>query len=85
MIPGFQVFSAQRAGLVVPDSLRDQIAYGDVAGMMLAVLALVALRAHAGFAIPLVWLFVVATVADLLNSLVGGIRAGMLGSAHGVT
>jgi len=40
---------------------------------------------HAGFAIPLVWLFVVATVADLLNSLVGGMRAGVLGSAHGVT
>ena len=80
-----QVFSAQRAGLAVPDHLRDQIAYGDVAGMVLAVLALVALRAQARVAIPLVWLFVVATAADLLNSLVGGMREGMLGHANGVT
>jgi hypothetical protein len=80
-----QVFSAQRAGLVVSDSLRDQIAYGDVAGMVLAVLALVALRAQVWFAIPLVWLFVIATLADLLNSLLGGMREGILASAHGVT
>lgn len=80
-----QVFSAQRAGLAVPDHLRDQIAYGDLAGMVLAVLALIALRAQARVAIPLVWLFVVATAADLLNSLVGGMSAGMLGHANGVT
>ena len=80
-----QIFSAQRAGLAVPDHLRDQIAYGDVVGTVLAVLSLIALRARARLAIPLVWLFVVATSADLLNALVGGMREGMLGSAHGVT
>ncbi len=80
-----QIFSAQRAGFAVPDHLRDQIAYGDVAGMVLAVLALLALRARARMAIPLVWLFVVATAADLSNGLVGGMREGMLGKANGVT
>lgn len=69
----------------MPDHLRDQIAYGDVAGMVLAVLALLALRARARMAIPLVWLFVVATAADLSNGLVGGMREGMLGKANGVT
>jgi len=80
-----QVFSAQRAGLAVPDQLRDQIAYGDVIGMVLAMVALIALRARARVAIPLVWLFVVATTGDLLNSLIGGMSAGMLGYANGVT
>jgi len=80
-----QVFSAQRAGLRAPEHLRDQIAYGDVVGMVLAVLALVALRARARIAIPLVWLFVVATAEDLVSTLVGGMREGMLGRAGGVT
>ena len=37
-----QVFSAQRAGLVIPDGFRDQIAFGDLAGIILALLALIA-------------------------------------------
>src|SRR5712691_8875859 len=65
-----QIFSAQKAGLAVPHSLRNEIAYGDVAGMLLALIALFALRSRAALAIPLVWLFVVATAADLLNSAV---------------
>ena len=79
-----QIFSAQKAGLTVPDDLRDQIAYGDVTGMVLAVLALVALRARARIAIPLVWLFVLATTLDLSNALVRGMSADLLGNAHGV-
>jgi hypothetical protein len=80
-----QVFSAQRAGLVVPDSFRDQIAFGDVAGMILALLALIALRRRARLAIPITWLFVALTAADLVNALVRGMREGMLGTAYGVT
>jgi len=80
-----QVFSAQRAGLVVPDSFRDQIAFGDVAGMILALLALIALRLRARLAIPITWLFVALTAADLVNALVRGMREGMLGTAYGVT
>src|SRR5262249_9400598 len=77
-----QIYSSQRAGLVVPDQLRDEIAYGDVAGMLLA---LVALRAQSRFAVPLVWLFAAETTADLLGSMVGGMRAGMIATAHNVT
>jgi hypothetical protein len=80
-----QVYSAQKAGLAVPDSFRDQIALGDVAGMVLAVLSLFALRKPARVAIPLIWLFVVVTAADLVNAMIGGMREGMLGVAHGVT
>jgi len=80
-----QIYSSQRAGLVVPDQLRDEIAYGDVAGMLLALGALVALRAQSRFAVPLVWLFAAETTADLLGSMIGGMRAGMIATAHNVT
>lgn len=80
-----QVYSAQKAGLAIPDQLRDQIAFGDVAGMLLAVFCLIALRKPAGLAIPLIWLFVLVTLADLLNAMIVGMREGMLGAAHGVT
>ena len=80
-----QVYSAQKAGLAVPDYFRDQIALGDVAGMVLAVLGLFALRKPSRVAIPLIWLFVVVTAADLVNAMIGGMREGMLGMAYGVT
>jgi len=80
-----QVFSAQRAGLVIPNSFRDQIAFGDLAGVILALLALIALRLRARLAIPITWLFVVVTAFDLVNAIVGGMREGMMGMAYGVT
>ncbi len=79
-----QVFSAQRAGFAIPDSLRDQIAYGDLIGMALSVAVILALHARARVAIPLTWLFVLATIADLLNAAIGGMN-GMLERANGVT
>jgi hypothetical protein len=80
-----QVFSAQRVGFAISDSLRNEIAYGDVVGMVLALVALFALRARSALAIPVVWLFVVLTAADLLNAAVGGMRETLFGSAQGVT
>ncbi|HYS54247.1 MAG TPA: hypothetical protein VER58_10850 [Thermoanaerobaculia bacterium] len=80
-----QVFSAQKAGLVVPDHLRNAIAFGDVAGTILALGALIALRLRSRLAIPITWVFVVATAADLVNAMVGGMREKMLGAAYGVT
>jgi hypothetical protein len=80
-----QIFSAQRAGFAVPDQIRDQIAYGDVLGMMLAVLAIVAVRLRWRAAIPITWVFVGETIADLANSLIGGVRQDLLASAYAVT
>ena len=80
-----QIFSAQQAGFAVPNDLRDQIAYGDVLGMALAVAALIALRYHSRLAIPLVWVFVVETMIDLSNAMAGGMREGMMAIANGVT
>ncbi len=80
-----QIFSAQRSGFGVPDGVRDQIAYGDVVGMLLALAAILALRRQLRVAIPLAWIFVLETVIDLGNALVGGIRDQLLGAAFGVT
>jgi hypothetical protein len=80
-----QILSAQKAGFAVSDGLRDHILYGDLVGMVLALLAISALRSRHGIAIPLVWLFVAATALDLVNGSIGGMREGALGSAVGVT
>ena len=53
--------------------------------MLLAVASIAAWRQGSAIAVPLTWVFVVATVADLVNAIVGGMREGMLGIAEGVT
>ena len=79
-----ELFSAQRAGLAIPDDLRDQIAYGDVAGAILAVICIFALRRRSRAAIPLTWIFALATFLDLANALVGGFRHQMMAFVHDV-
>ena len=80
-----QILSAQKSGFAVSDALRDQILYGDVVGMLLALLAIFALRSRSGLALPLVWVFVAATAVDLVSGSIGGMREGALGLASGVT
>jgi hypothetical protein len=80
-----QIFSAQRFGFAVSDGARDQIAYGDIAGMVLAIAAIVALRYRARIAIPLVWLLAAETVVDLLNATVAGVREQLFAVAANLT
>src|SRR5215471_10272768 len=79
-----ELFSAQRAGLAIGDGLRDDIAWGDVIGASLAVLAIISLRYRWRGAIALTWLFAVATLLDLSNALVGGVRQQMMAEVHDV-
>jgi hypothetical protein len=79
-----ELFSAQKAGLPIGNTLRDEIAYGDLAGSALAVIAIVALRYRWRGAVALTWLFVVATLVDLSNALVGGIGQQMMAEVHDV-
>src|SRR5262249_29946702 len=72
-----QIFSAQKFGLVVSDRVRDEIAIGDVVGMLLAIAAIVALRHKARIAIVLVWALALETFADLANSTAAGVREGL--------
>jgi hypothetical protein len=59
--------STQRAGFPISDHGRDRIMYGDVAAMVLAVTALAALRYRSRLALPLVWVFVAETAADVVG------------------
>jgi len=73
-----QLFSAQAYGLAIPDLTRDQIVDGDLIGMVLALATLYALHYRWRVAIPLAWVFVAATVIDLSNAAVMGIREDLL-------
>jgi len=80
-----QILSAQKSGFAVSNALRDEILYGDLVGMVLALLAIFAIRNRFGLALPVVWVFVAATAVDLVSGSIGGIREGALGLASGVT
>jgi hypothetical protein len=80
-----QLFSAQAFGFAIPDPTRDEIVYGDLIGMVLALATLYALRSRWRSAIPLAWVFVVATVLDLSNAAVMGIREDLFDKATDVS
>ena len=80
-----QLFSAQEFGFAIPDPTRDQIVYGDLLGMALALATLYALRYRWRYAIPVAWVFVVATVLDLGNAAVMGIREDLFDKATDVS
>jgi hypothetical protein len=79
-----ELFSAQRAGLRIPNDLRDQIAFGDLIGAVLALLAILAMRYRLRGSTAIIWAFVAATLFDLSNALVGGIRHEMMAEVHDV-
>ena len=80
-----QLFSAQRFGFAISNAGRNEIAYGDLLGMSLALLSLAAIRFGSAIWRPLTWLFVVATVIDLGNALVVGLREDLFERASGVS
>src|SRR5438093_4268888 len=80
-----QTVSAQHAGFPISDGGRDEIISGDVAGAILAALAIVALRRRARWSIPLVWVLVAETAFDTVTNVMGGIRERLFGAASGVT
>jgi hypothetical protein len=80
-----QIFSAQNFGFAVSNGARDQIAFGDVIGAILALIAIVALRYRAGIAAFLVWVFVAESALDLTNSTIAGVREELFSTASSVT
>ena len=80
-----QIFSAKHFGFVVSAPTRDMITYGDVAGTILALISLVALRYRSQIALPLVWILVLETVVDLLYGTVAGLHEQLFEKAFGVT
>ena len=80
-----QIFSAQKFGFAVSDGARDQIAAGDVTGMIIAVTCIAALRYRLSFAPVLVWVLAAETLLDLVNATIAGIREQLFATASGVT
>jgi hypothetical protein len=63
----------------------DPAAYGDLLAAVLALIALVAVRGKWSAAMPLVWLFNILGLVDLINALFQGLRYvpnGHLGAAY---
>jgi hypothetical protein len=80
-----QIFSARKFGFDVPLSLAREIAWGDVAGALLALTCLWLLRYRSRWARVVLWIFVVETVVDLVNATIQGIRNEVFTTANGVT
>jgi hypothetical protein len=80
-----QVYSAQRAGFQISDSGANRIVYGDVGGMILALITITALRHEVRAATALVWLLVIATAIDTVLNISGGVREHLFGAVTGVT
>ena len=80
-----QIYSAQKFGFAVSDGARDQIAGGDVAAMILAVVSIVALQYRMRIAPVLVWILVAETIVDLVNATIAGAREQLFAAASGLT
>ena len=80
-----QLYSAQANGYDISDGVRDQIVWGDQLGALLAIVMLVCLWRAPKLARPVGWALVVATVIDLANALVAGIRNDLLAEATDVS
>jgi hypothetical protein len=80
-----QAFSAQRDGFPISDHGLMDIVVGDVAGSVIALATLFALRYRSRLAVPLAWLLVVETAYDTLGNVHGGMQEHLLGAAGGVT
>jgi hypothetical protein len=80
-----QVFSAQHDGFPISDGSALEIAAGDVAGALIAYVAIVLLRNGSRLAVPLVWVLAAETVYDTVANIQGGISEHLMGAASGVT
>jgi hypothetical protein len=80
-----QIYSAQRFGFAVSDGARDQIAAGDLIGMLLAVAALIALHYRARVAVLLAWILAAETALDLVHTTILGVEEQLYATASGVT
>jgi hypothetical protein len=68
----------------VPMDFRTMVGYGDLATALLALLALIALRARFSGAIALVWLCVVVGMLDTVNAIIQSTRDSVFSYALGV-
>ncbi len=68
----------------VPMEFRLMIGYGDMVTAVLALIALMALRARFAGAITLVWLFLIVATLDTVNAIVQSMRDSVFAYPRGV-
>lgn len=68
----------------VPTEFRTMVGFGDLATALLAMIALVALRLRAPWAIGLVWLCVIVGMVDTVNAVIQSVRFDVFAHALGV-
>jgi hypothetical protein len=83
-IVGGTILAPGAVGPGVPSEFRTMIGYGDLATAVLALLALIALRARSPRAIALVWLCVTVGMLDTVNAIIQSIRFSVFTHALGV-
>ena len=81
---GGTILAPGAVGPGVPSAFREMIGYGDMATALLALLALIALRARLPRAIALVWLCVTVGMLDTVNAIIQSIHYRVFTHALGV-
>ncbi|HYS85466.1 MAG TPA: hypothetical protein VEN78_10760 [Bradyrhizobium sp.] len=80
-----QVFSAQHDGFPISDGGAMEIVVGDVAGAVIAFIAIALLRRRVRLAIPFVWLLAAETAYDTVTNIHAGVQEHLMGAASSVT
>ena len=83
-IVGGTILAPGAVGPGVPMEFREMIGYGDMATALLALLALIALRARLPRALAFVWLCVTVGMFDTVNAIIQSIRFSVFTYALGV-
>src|ERR1700730_4394449 len=73
-IVGGTILAPGSVDSAVPNEFRTMIGFGDMATAVLALLALIALRRRAPFAIALVWLCLGVGLIDTVNAIIQSMR-----------
>jgi hypothetical protein len=83
-VVGGTILAPGAVGPGVPTEFREMIGYGDLVTALLALLALIALRAHLRSALAFVWLCVAVGMIDTVNAIIQSIRFSVFDYALGV-
>ena len=83
-IVGGTILAPESVGPGVPMEFREMIGYGDLVTALLAMVALIALRARLPRAIAFVWLCVAVGTIDTVNAIIQSLRFDVTSYALGV-
>jgi hypothetical protein len=83
-IVGGTILAPGAVDAAVPSEFRTMVGYGDIATAVLALVALIALRARFGGAIALIWLCLAVGALDTVNAIIQSVRYGVTAYPLGV-